>query len=30
MLAGRPVPWDQDAFVVAQAAYAELGFAPTP
>jgi hypothetical protein len=27
-LAGRPVPWDWDAFAVAQAHYATLGFAP--
>jgi uncharacterized protein YndB with AHSA1/START domain len=29
-LAGRPIDWDQDEFVVAQRAYAELGFAPVP
>lgn len=27
-LAGTPVAWDWDGFAVAQAAYAELGFAP--
>lgn len=27
-LAGRPVPWDWDAFAAAQAHYATLGFAP--
>jgi len=27
-LAGRPIPWDWDAFAVAQTQYAELGFAP--
>lgn len=28
-LAGEPIVWDWDGFAVAQAAYAELGFAPT-
>jgi uncharacterized protein YndB with AHSA1/START domain len=28
VLAGAPVPWDWDGFYRAQAAYAELGFAP--
>jgi uncharacterized protein YndB with AHSA1/START domain len=28
LLAGQPVPWDWDRFAAAQAAYAELGFAP--
>jgi len=28
LLAGHPVPWDWDGFAAAQAAYAELGFAP--
>jgi pimeloyl-ACP methyl ester carboxylesterase len=27
-LAGRPAAWDWDAFTDAQAAYAQLGFAP--
>lgn len=27
-LSGRPIPWDQDAFVEAQGHYAALGFAP--
>jgi uncharacterized protein YndB with AHSA1/START domain len=27
-LAGRPIPWDWDAFATTQAQYAELGFAP--
>ena len=27
-LAGQPVPWDWEGFATAQAAYAELGFAP--
>lgn len=29
-LAGRPIDWDQDEFVVAQRAYAELGAAAVP
>jgi uncharacterized protein YndB with AHSA1/START domain len=30
VLAGRPIPWDDDVFKVAQAAYAERGAAPVP
>jgi hypothetical protein len=28
LLAGRPIPWDWEAFAIAQAAYAAQGLAP--